>query len=67
MSREANQLRPNKEENYYRLRDNSDQLLPKPIIKLLEGDPLDYWAFYNRFRCHVGDWLSPKRKFSYLL
>ena len=67
MSREANQLRPNKEENYYWLRDNSDQLLPKPTIKLFEDDPLDYWAFYNRFRCHVGDWLSPKRKFSYLL
>ena len=63
MSREANQLRPNKEENYYRLRGNSDQLLPKPTVKLFEGDPLDYWAFYNRFRCHVGNWLSPKRKF----
>ena len=67
INREANQLRSNKEENYYRLQDNSDQLLPKPTIKLFEGDPLDYWAFYNRFRCHVGDWLSPKRKFSYLL
>ena len=63
MSRETNQLRPNKEENYYRLRDHLDQLLPKPTIKLFEGDPLEFWVFYNRFRCHVGDWLSPKRKF----
>ena len=67
MSWEANQLRPNKEENYYRLRHNSDQLLPKPTIKLFEGDPLDYWTFYNRFSCHVGDWLSPKQKFLCLL
>ena len=66
MSREANQLRPKKEENYYKLRNNSDQLLPKPTNKLFEGDPLDHWAFYNRFRCHMGDWLSPKRKFSCL-
>ena len=42
-------------------------MLPKPTIKLFEGDRFDYWAFYNRFRCHVSDWLSPKRKFSYLL
>ena len=67
MSREAKQLRSNKKENYYRLRDNLDQLLSKPTIKLFEGDPLDYWAFYHRSRCHVGDWLSPKRKFPYLL
>ena len=44
-----------------------DRLLPKPSIKLFEGDPLDYWAFYNRFRGHIGDWLSPKRQLSYLL
>ena len=42
MNREAYQLQPDKEENYYRLRDNADQLLPKPTNKLFEGDPLDY-------------------------
>ena len=49
------------------LRDVSDQLLPKPIIKKFKGDPFDYWAFHNRFTCHVADWLTPKKKMSYLL
>ena len=49
------------------LRDVSDQLLPKPKIKSFEGDPLDYWAFPNRFTCHVTDWLTPRKKMSYLL
>ena len=49
------------------LRGNSDPLIPKPNVKKFEGDPLDYWAFYNRFRCHVADWLPLKTKMSYLL
>ena len=49
------------------LRDDSDPLIPKPNVKRVEGDPLDYWAFYNRFRCHVADWLPSKTKMFYLL
>ena len=45
----------------------SDKYLPKPSIKRFEGDPLDYWSFYNRFTCHMVDQLSSKRKLSYLL
>ena len=45
----------------------SDPLIPKPNVKKFEGDPLDYWAFYNRFRCHIADWLPSKTKMSYLL
>ena len=43
---------------------NSDPLIPKPNVKRFEGDPLDYWAFYNRFRCHVTDWFPLKTKMS---
>ena len=49
------------------LKETSEQLLPKPSIKKFEGDPMDYWAFFNRFTCHVANWLPPKRKMSYLL
>ena len=48
-------------------RDASDQLLPKPSIKPFHGDPMDYWAFFNRFSCHIAEWLPPKKKMSYLL
>ena len=37
------------------LRGNFDPLIPKPNVKKFEGDPQDYCAFYNRFRCHVAD------------
>ena len=49
------------------LRGHSDPLITKPNVKRFKGDPLDYWAFYNRFRCHVADWLPSKTKMSYLL
>ena len=49
------------------LRGNFDPLIPKPNVKRFEGDPLYYLAFYNRFRCHVADWLPSKTKMSYLL
>ena len=52
---------------FHTVADTSEQYLPKPSIKKFEGDPLDYWAFLNRFRSHIGDWLSPKRRLSYLL
>ena len=52
---------------YDALRGSTDQLLPTPSIRKFDGDPLDYWAFYNRFRCHVADWLPSKKKLSYLL
>ena len=45
----------------------SNPLIPKPEVKKFDGDPLDYWAFSNRFRCHVADWLPSKAKMSYLL
>ena len=45
----------------------SDQLLPKPTIETFDGDPMDYWAFLNRFTCHVADWLPSQKKFSYLM
>ena len=45
----------------------SNPLIPKPEAKKFDGDPLDYWAFSNRFRCHVADWLPSKAKMSYLL
>ena len=49
------------------LKETSEQLLPKPFIKKFEGDSMDYWEFFNRFTCHVADWLPPKRMMSYLL
>ena len=52
---------------YDALRGSTDQLLPTPSIRKFDGDPLDYWAFFNRFRCHVADRLAPKKKLSYLL
>ena len=52
---------------FHTVADTSEQYLPKPSIKKFEGDPLDYWAFLNRFRSHIGDWLSPKRRLSYPL
>ena len=36
-------------------RDASDQLLAKPSIKPFDGDPMDYWAFFNRFSCHIAE------------
>ena len=35
---------------FHTVADTSEQYLPKPSIKKFEGDPLDYWAFLNRFR-----------------
>ena len=52
---------------YDNLRYCSDQLLPKPTIKKSDGDSMDYWAFLNRFTCHVADWLPSQKKFSYLM
>ena len=42
-------------------------VLPKPIIQTFTGDPLDFWAFYNRLESHLPNWLPAKRKISYLL
>ena len=52
---------------YDAFRGSTDQLLPTPSIRKLDRDPLDYWAFFNRFRCHVADWLLSKKKLSYLV
>ena len=30
-----------------------DRFLPKPSVERFEGDPMDYWAFVNRFEVHV--------------
>ena len=30
-----------------------DRFLPKPSVERFEGDPIDYWAFVNRFEVHV--------------
>ena len=30
-----------------------DRFLPKPAVKKFDGDPMDYWAFVNRFEVHV--------------
>ena len=27
--------------------------MPKPSIEPFEGDPLDYWAFVNRYDVHI--------------
>ena len=35
----------------------SEKFLPKLIINVFEGDPTDYWAFMNRYTCHIADWL----------
>ena len=48
-------------------RDDFNAYLPKPIIQTFSGDPLDFWAFFNRLQSHLPDWLSAKRKISYLL
>ena len=45
----------------------SNPLIFKSEVKKFDGEPLDYWAFSNRFRCHVADWLLSKAKMSYLL
>ena len=54
-------------QGYNPWRGYSNPLIPKPEVKKFDGDPLDYWAFSNRFRCHVADWLPSKAKMSYLL
>ena len=46
---------------------DSDPLIPKPNVKKFEGDPRDYWGFYNRLRCHITDWLPLRTKMSCLL
>ena len=33
----------------------SERYLPKPSIEEFDGDPLDYWAFVNRFQIHVAE------------
>ena len=33
----------------------SERYLPKPAIEEFDGDPLDYWAFVNRFKVHIAD------------
>ena len=30
-----------------------DRFLPKPAVENFDGDPMDYWAFVNRFEVHV--------------
>ena len=30
-----------------------DRFLPKPSVERFEGDPMNYWAFVNRFEVHV--------------
>ena len=33
----------------------SERYLPKPSVEEFDGDPLDYWAFVNRFQIHVAE------------
>ena len=35
-----------------------ERFLPKPQITKFDGDPMDYWAFVNRFRIHITDRLD---------
>ena len=45
-----------------------DRYLPKPAIEKFTGDPLDYWAFVNRFTVHIADRIaSDDLKLVYLL
>lgn len=45
-----------------------ERFLPKPAIEKFEGDPLDYWAFVNRFKVHIADRIwSEDLKLVYLL
>jgi len=45
-----------------------ERFLPKPAIEKFEGDPLDYWAFVNRFKVHIADRIrSDDLKLVYLL
>ena len=41
--------------------------MPTPSIRKFDGDSLDYWAFFNRFKCRVADRIHSKKKLSYLL
>ena len=46
----------------------SERFLPKPAIEEFDGDPLDYWAFVNRFKVHIADRItSDDLKLVYLL
>ena len=46
----------------------SERFLPKPSIEQFDGDPLDYWAFVNRFKVHIADRIiSGDLKLVYLL
>ena len=46
----------------------SERYLPKPVIEEFDGDPLDYWAFVNRFKVHIADRIrSIDLKLVYLL
>ena len=46
----------------------SERYLPKPAIEKFDGDPLDYWAFVNRFKVHIADRIrSIDLKLVYLL
>ena len=46
----------------------SERYLPKPAIEEFDGDPLDYWAFVNRFKVHIADRIrSIDLKLVYLL
>ena len=46
----------------------SERFLPKPAIENFDGDPLDYWAFVNRFKVHIADRInSDDLKLVYLL
>ena len=47
---EATQFRP---PNPTRTLEVGDRFLPKPAVEKFDGDPLDYWAFVNRFEVHV--------------
>ena len=43
------------EPNIYAAPEVSERYLPKPSIEKFDGDPLDYWAFVNRFQIHVAE------------
>ena len=59
-------FRPNEPQHNVR-RDEFNAYLSKPIIQTFSGNPLDFWAFFNRLQSHLPNWLSAERKISYLL
>ena len=45
-----------------------DRFLPKPLVEKFQVDPMDYWAFVNRFEVHVASRITDDDlRFAYVL